>query len=518
MKKKYCITILIFLIVTMFSFSIVKAEEVSKEVSDREMAIACSLSYAPLKKGKKMSENFDIGKFKLLSKTVNYFNSKVNLHDYGTIKEMDDWIVDDYRNKEISEKSMAAFILKRDNNLMIVFRGTDTEIFTDIAYGLTNYHNQEKYAKKYVLNALEKYGNKEESYNIYVTGHSLGGYLAQIAGAEISKNIDKYENLKLDRIVDFNGIGINFLTQLGEKYNYGNQKETIEILKKLGEEGRLIEYHTYGDLVSALGVHYGEMRMLYPSIDSIDYHRTNYKVLKTFGSKLLKIAEDYDIFNAFKTDLKGVQSFYNVNNIVAYLNLTHETDTFASIETEKSINAPTVKIVQAKNTTVGSLLKFFMEQESKEELKITKSETIQALTSYASAKKYVWEVSDNKEDWTVIKTSEIGDGKPTNRLDINIKDLQEGETKYYRVTAYYDDNYVSNKYYYNEDKQEYEYREEEGKSKKEESKTIEAVIKVTRPKESNNVINKLKSLINITTKKENTSIFSKLKNLILKRK
>ena len=150
MLKKYFITILIFLIVILFGISTAKAADIpDSQVSDREMAIACALSYVPLKEGKTMSQNFNLGQFKLISKIVNDINSKFNLHGYATIHELDEWKVVSFRNKEISEKSMAAFVLEKDNNLIIVFRGTDFEALADVAYGLTNYHNQEEYANKY---------------------------------------------------------------------------------------------------------------------------------------------------------------------------------------------------------------------------------------------------------------------------------------------------------------------------------------------------------------------------------
>lgn len=508
MKTKCCTIILIFFMITMFSFTVVKAEETEIDaVSDREMAIACALSYVPLREGKTMAQNFDIGQFKLISKIVNDINSKFNLHDYATIHELDEWEVVDFRNKEFSEKSMAAFVLEKDNNLIIAFRGTDMEWLADVAYGITNYHNQEKYANKYVLEILEEYGAKNDHYKIFVTGHSLGGYLAQTAGAEIARKIEMYNNLELERIVTFNGIGINFLTYLGDKYNYGSQQQNIETLKSLGDEEKLIEYYVYGDVVSALGVHYGEMRMLLPSIDSIAYHRTNYKLLEDLNrriklSKKLSSFVEKDKYNIFKTDIYSAKDLYQLNDsIVAFLNLTHEADAFATIETEKSANPAEVKIAESKGLLTEVKDYFLSSNKGVEKLEIKKSTKIKAITSYASAKKYEWYVSSDKNNWELIKTSTININDPlfnskelpTNTIDININEFEQGETKYYKVISYYDDNYISSKYHYNEEKNEYEYVEDESKSKQEEARTIEKIIKVTRKKEKN-VITILRSL------------------------
>lgn len=488
MKKKYYIIILLMLLLTLiFSTSTVKA--VNEEVTDREMAIASAMSYVPLQKNKTMSQCFDVASIKSISKVVNYVNSKFNLHDYATIHELDDWIVDDYNSLQgIKQSGLTAFRLKRENDIIIVIRGSNSlvDAFEDIKYGIKNATIQEKYLKEYIKETMEYYSKQKGNYNFYITGHSLGGYLAQIGGAYIEDNINNYTNIKLARIVDFNGMGINFFTAFGNEFNYGNKKDTIEILKKIGEEGKLIEYYTYGDLVSSLGVHYGEMRELIPSIDSITYHRNNYAVLKSFGSEILKVAEADTPFNACKTDLSNAQNFYKVGNIASYLNLTHEADVFACIETDKSVNKPEVRITDS----TALISNFLEETASKDSITIKNSTTIRATTAYASAKKYEWYEEVNGQ-WKLIKTSTIDKNDPdydpeakvTNELEININDFKEGQTKKYMVKSYYNDNYVASKYYINSDDK-YAYKEVEGASKQEKSKVVTGKITVKRARES----------------------------------
>lgn len=468
MNKKYLIILLV-CIMLVLPISVVNAAPNNNDaVSDRHIAIACALSYAPLQEGKTMKQNFDLGNITIVSDVVNLVNGKVNLHDFATIEEVDDWIVDDYHNKEISEKSMAVFTLRKGNNIIIAFRGTDFEALADVVYGFTNYHNQEEYADKYVLGVLEKYSKMDGNFNIYVAGHSLGGYLAQTAGATMEQNINKYPNLRLARIVSFNGIGINFLTWLGEKINYGNQAETIATLKKLGspEEGRLIEYYTYGDLVSALGVHYGEMRMLLPSIDSIAYHRENNVLLANlnqklnFGAKLEEIIKK-DRLNIFKTEIHGAKQLYKLDeSILAFLVLTHEADAFVTIDLENSQQDVEIKVLENQKGLVAQLT------EGKTKFEIKDSTTLKAITNYASVKKYEWYVSSDKNslgDLVFTSTIDVNDpkynanAKPTNTYDVNINDFEKGETKYYTIKAYYDDDYTTSRYKKNPTTNQYEY-------------------------------------------------------------
>lgn len=483
MKKIFLVILIFALFIGMFSYcNIVNAAD---EVTDREMAIAASYCYMPwFQKGKKITQGFDIGKFNSISTIANSINTKFNLHNYATADELNDWIVDDFNGlKALRQNGLNVMRLKKDNNILIAITGSFSPVdaYEDIKYGLKNYNNQEKYLKAYINNALDYYSRQSGDYNFYVTGHSLGGYLAQIAGAEIDNLISensKYKNLKLIKIVDFNGMGINFFTFFGDKYNYGNKTNTIKTLKKLGDKGKLIEYYVYGDLVSSLGVHYGEMRMITPSIDSITYHRTNYQVLKSFGNKLVKLAEVQTPLNSFKTSLEGAEDFYKVNNIAAYLNLTHEADAFVTLNPSTSKNKPTVKIIENK-TALSS-----HNPNSKNDIQIIKSTKLKALTSFASAKKYVWSESDDNKKWKVIKTVDLynlNGETPTNTLDIDINSISTGKSKYYKVDSYYDDSYVPSRYNYNEKTKQYEYIETNDSMRTSDNKTS-ATIKVTHRK------------------------------------
>lgn len=61
-KKYYIITLVLFCLMLILNISTVNA---TKEVTDREMAIASAMSYVPLQKNKTMSQCFDIANKKI---------------------------------------------------------------------------------------------------------------------------------------------------------------------------------------------------------------------------------------------------------------------------------------------------------------------------------------------------------------------------------------------------------------------------------------------------------------------
>lgn len=523
MKSKYFIIITIFCLAMLVSMPMVQAT--NKSSMEREAAIACALAYFPLEEGSNIGMNKRLVGSKI-AEIADFFNEKINLHNFASSKELAAWKVVDFHSKEISEKSLAAFVLQKDNDVMFVFRATDLEGFGDFLYGINNYHGQEEYAIKYVEEMLELYSKKIGNYNIYVAGHSLGGYLAQITGATIRRNIDKYENLNLKKVISFNGIGINFFTYFGDKFNYGNQSENIETLKLLGDEGKLIEYFTYGDVVSALGVHYGEMRMILPSIDSVAYQRSNFKLVRNLRQNTKKLNSVIDSlvkdenFNIFKTEIEEATKLYGTESLIEYILLTHETDSFVALENEKALTSPKLKVVEAKAVASDAINYFLNTEKDLSNIETKKSITLRAVTSSASAKKYVWEVSSDKKNWKIVKTSTVNvsdadfneNELPTNTFDIDINTFKEGETKYFRVTSYYDDNYVSMKYHFNENKGlkgEYEYVENEEKSKQEEPETLQKIIEVKRPEEKKIVKKLIEKIQTVKTKVSN--LFKKLK-------
>ena len=280
---------------------------------------------------------------------------------------------------------------------------------------------------------MDMYSKKEGNYKIYVTGHSLGGYIAQITGARIAQKEDRYDNIKLAKIVDFNAMGINFIEILGVL-----RLRLINTLKQLSEEGRLVEYSVMGDIVSGGGVHYGEIRNIVPSIDTIVSYREDYQILDS-AQKVVRITSvitkllEAEPFNIFKAKFDKARGLYQMDSLWAFLNLTHQLEEFVSLNyKEENVE---LKVTDYSENEIGN------------ELEISKSTTIRAKTYGASAKTYKWYESDDGVNWgEPIKVSSLyGDSTvliPTNTLDVNIENIEDGKTKYYKVESYYDDNYT----------------------------------------------------------------------------
>lgn len=468
MKKKNILLLILIIFGMIFSTTKVYA---SSEITDRKLAIASAYSYMPyFKKNNPISASFSG-----ITELANKVNTKFNLHNYADLKEIGDWIVEDYNGiKSLKQNGLNVVRLVNGNNVIITIEGSFSPVdaYEDIMYGIKNYTAQEKYLKEYISKTLDDYSKMDGDYKFYVTGHSLGGYLAQIGGAEVYKILQEnnYTNLSLERVVSFNGMGIDFLTFFGKKYNYGSHEETINYLNAINSEQKLISYYVYGDLVSALGVHYGEMREVKPSIDSITYHRSNYSALKGFGSILLKLINADSSLNALKTNLSDAQDFYQVGNVAAYLNLTHEIDHFMTLDVDSTENNINVKIIENE-----SLLSSHVKKSAKK-ISTTKSVKLKALTSYASAKKYEWFKKNEAGDWDLVKTIDmynLNGEKIDNTITVDINDIPAGTSAYYKVISYYDDNYETSVQNINSDNNKYEYIKTDN-SKNEELRSVQS--------------------------------------------
>ena len=372
--------------------------------------------------------------------------------------------------------------------------------------GITNFHVQEVFANAYVDRIMNKYSKMEGNYKIYVTGHSLGGYLAQVTGARIAQKEENYKNVKLAKIVDYNSMGMNFIQVLGVL-----RLRVINTLKKLSAEGRLVEYNIMGDLVSAGGVHYGEIRTMYPSIDNIVNYREKNIVLDS-AEKTLRLTNiittllQEEPLNLFKGQIETARQIYQVDSLISFLDLTHNSlGDFSSV----GFNDEEVYIdlIDNTNNLIGN------------ELLVNGKTIIRAKTYKASAKTYKWYVSEDGENWgePVEISSLYKDGTvhiPTNTFEIDISDLAEGESRYYKVESCYDDKYIVGRC-----KQTilgYNYFEDEEQPEEFNSGCKERIIKVTREDGAESVKNKF-TASKITTTLNNAGkkgIVAKILNII----
>jgi len=520
--KKIFLSILVILMLTVFTnnYEITTNAKHYKEgnvkVSHRELALASSLSYLPIPAKCKLIKNKINSNcyFSDREIVVDKFNQFVNLHNYATTKEMNDWQIVDYTEEKTADKSTSfdrifnAYTLKNGNNVIILFRGTDfsdlLEWMQHISYGTTNVHAQEAFAEKYVLKQALQY----KDCNIYITGHSLGGYLTQVAASTLQKAINngksgstswegwninekydiknyldkngtfnEYKNINFVQAISFNGNGLLFYVK--DKEETSIQKDKISILKNLGKnefgESKLINYTIKGDVVSSLGLLFGEIRQMDAALDSVTYHRKNYKFLAPLNEYVVKSVNLTDVNSplfkyskdlnseigltnyVLRNDVIDSFKYYKTRSIVAYLNLTHEADEFACILNGNE--KPRVNIYEEKEWLLSTQANYITKSQS--DVIVTNKDSalvIRAMTTGACARKYVWYECTDKTGTSCkeIQTNSLSEQNNSSLLNTN---LTNG-IKYYKVKSFYNDSYKlgrilssKNKYKYVFDKQ-----------------------------------------------------------------
>lgn len=247
-----------------------------------------------------------------------------------------------------SSALFTAMTFQRGNDIVIAYRGTDfddlAEWGQDIAYGLLGATFQEDATTQYALNVAKNFPN----HNIYVTGHSLGGYLAQIGGAALINN-GYGSNIK--EIGYFNGMGLFFFSNIENKIIkacgtrselqdlsklvnpnstfYKSQITAKQVLKNwYNNGGKLVSYQINGDLVSSLGQHCGDIQGFNAHPNCIQ-HYGGYS--STIYSKLVKNTLKFIDF-ALNNEIYKYVDIYKPRSFLGYLFMTHETDSFFGVE------------------------------------------------------------------------------------------------------------------------------------------------------------------------------------------
>lgn len=203
-------------------------------------------------------------------------------------KFLDNWVlVDAYDAASVPKLTtdygiMSAQTFKRGKDIVIAYRGTDLTDIADwlindaIGYAFKNDTFQDKEAKKYALKIAKAFNegitNPADQYNIYITGHSLGGYLAQMAASElvpVTENGVSSNPYNLKRVVYYNGMGLFF----SEKSRTNPKNQQVEARNRLiafntkdGKfDDKILLVHMFGDPVSSLGYHFGQVKTIKPT-------------------------------------------------------------------------------------------------------------------------------------------------------------------------------------------------------------------------------------------------------------
>jgi len=197
---------------------------------------------------------------------------------------------------------------KNGKNVVIAYRGTDGEvgewINNFVGIGLLNYHSEEGYARNYVGKIARKYSDC----NIYITGHSLGGYLAQIATSEIVRN---YNMDIVKKVVYFNAPGLNFNIAIPMVH-------TVPEVKEYAKTGNLTLYKIKGDMPSNyFGVHFGNIESFDIAEEVSRYYGESEHISLRFipGSIITRMAVELSV-NKVKDLSKNIGKAHDMSNFL----------------------------------------------------------------------------------------------------------------------------------------------------------------------------------------------------------
>lgn len=363
----------------------------NKTVTTRNLAMFASLAYADLEKvnnGNYIRKSTNVNSLKFTNtqmvtdKQLKTLTSSTILglmplsrqqedtysylfYDLATTEEVKDWKIINYAKMRTTLTNgsglFTAITFQRDNDIVIAYRGTDFDDLgdwmQDLAYGIVGFTGQETITQNYALKIAEAFPNS----NIYITGHSLGGYLAQIGGAALVGNENYKDNVA--QIAYFNGMGLHFwsniknhLTDKTKLSKYGiNQTELNELtnnnskLNKIQNEAKrvlsnwcnekyilqansqntnvsnnkLVSYYINGDLISSLGTHVGN-KIGFNAYDTcIEHHEGNQIITNLLATTAFKIIKPF-----LNTDVSEYVNQYKPASLLSYIWITHETDSF----------------------------------------------------------------------------------------------------------------------------------------------------------------------------------------------
>lgn len=281
-------------------------------VSDNNLAVFARLAYVDGKEY--VGGMYDTDEISFSSGLP---SEKLVKNNTGIFKK---WRIEDYTSEKIAGAVFCATTFKNGKNIVVAFRGTDDtgEWAWNIAgLGLADYHVEEKRAIEYIENVVEKYPDSK----IYITGHSLGGYLAQISAAYM---IDKLK-AEPEAVVYFNGIGLDY-----NQNAIDNKTWARDALTEYGKEHKLISYQVYGDIVSMIGNHSGEQISIEPDEQLLEKYggKDDESDLKKnmgfFGTVIAGLALDKNVVSYYEK--------YNAKSIGDYFSITHSMDNFLRID------------------------------------------------------------------------------------------------------------------------------------------------------------------------------------------
>lgn len=282
--------------------------------------------------------------------------------NFANVKELEGkWTIFDYKSDTKRKKdpdnvswnnAFDAITFKKGNNYVIAFRGTDYpdlyEWITDVLYSINGQNSQSMKAYNYAKEAYDKIIKDNSNAKIYVTGHSLGAYLAQIGGAAIvdreasitespetrevlkASSLEDYKkdynisNSHLEQVAYFNGMGVTpifvsnkFATNINNSLIYlsthdkngsvATSDRTVNYSDDIKSSGRLVLYSITGDPISDIGFHFGEIYKLEYGADAVTNHENHsFKTLIDSAKSKLDSIKSKKISDLTADDIKNL--------------------------------------------------------------------------------------------------------------------------------------------------------------------------------------------------------------------
>lgn len=257
--RRYWSVLLVFGLIVSF-FIPWKSVHAANEVSDRDLLIFSTLSYYSNTKNNLQGEINAAKKAKELPISV-----KEEKNVLGLWKKL-------YFLSEAVGFSATAYYNDRDNVVVLAYKGTTIPDGFDMSDDLDTYFKKQNFQARLATNFVrvifskayngefEKYGLKgteAPSLKVYITGHSLGGFLAQKAGVDFVQGIDfgtkkgikKTSNKNIAKVRTFNALGFGDPSKLSksEQDNYITVNQWLR--NKRGEYlALIINYTIKGEL------------------------------------------------------------------------------------------------------------------------------------------------------------------------------------------------------------------------------------------------------------------------------
>lgn len=211
-----------------------------------------------------------------------------------------------------------ATVYVRGHDVVLAYRGTSemVEWLNDFAGYQAGMTAEEPLARQTAGHVASKYAAK--GYNVYVTGHSLGGYLAQIGAAELVRSP---WSGRLRAVEYFNGIGLDFAYWANVAGFQSLDRATLFGYALAG--GRLVGHRIYGDPVSLIGHHTGAVEVYRAEPECVEHHK---EIDASHPGNLLGIGVLCGI--AFSMEPQWAALEYDVHRLWTYTWAVHETDSF----------------------------------------------------------------------------------------------------------------------------------------------------------------------------------------------